>query len=198
MLPRVFDLFAQGDRTIDRTEGGLGIGLTIVQRLVELHGGSVTAKSEGVGKGSEFTVRFPSLASSRETTPNKTADINRGMRSNSRVLVVDDNQDMASGLAKLLSLIGHDVQIAYDGKTAVELGLKNCPDVILLDIGLRGMSGYEVARQLRQECACRDSLIIAITGYGQEEDIQKSKEAGFDHHLVKPIDYHALLSVMAR
>ena len=125
-------------------------------------------------------------------------DVNRPIRSNSRVLVVDDNHDMASGLAKLLSLIGHDVQIAYDGRTAVELALKHCPEVVLLDIGLPGMSGYDVARQLRQECACRNALIIAITGYGQEEDFRKSKEAGFDHHLVKPIDYHALLTVMAR
>jgi PAS domain S-box-containing protein len=196
MLPRIFDLFAQGDRTIDRSEGGLGIGLTIVQRLVELHGGSVTAKSEGVGTGTEFTVRFPSLASAREASAH-TREIQGGIRPTSRVLVVDDNQDMASGLAKLLSLLGHDVQTAYDGKTAVELALKYCPEVVLLDIGLPGMSGYEVARRLREECSCRDGLIIAITGYGQEEDIRKSKEAGFDHHLVKPIDYHALLAVMA-
>jgi CheY-like chemotaxis protein len=105
---------------------------------------------------------------------------------------------MASGLAKLFGLLGHEVQTAYDGPTAVEFALKHCPDVILLDIGLPGMSGYDVARQLRQESACRDALIVAITGYGQEEDIRKSKEAGFDHHLVKPIDYQALLNVIAR
>jgi PAS domain S-box-containing protein len=197
MLPRIFDLFTQGDRTIDRSEGGLGIGLTIVQRLVELHGGSVTAKSEGIGKGTEFTVRLPSLASVREASDSMT-DIQRSVRANSRVLVVDDNHDMASGLAKLLSLLGHDVQTAYDGRTAVELALTYCPEVVLLDIGLPGMSGYEVARRLREEASSRDALIIAITGYGQEEDFRKSKEAGFDHHLVKPIDYHALLTVMAR
>jgi PAS domain S-box-containing protein len=197
VLPRIFDLFSQGDRTIARSEGGLGIGLTIVQKLVELHEGSVSATSEGLGRGSEFTVRLPASAAVIHAK-STTGGLPRTARTTSRVLVVDDNHDMATGLAKLLTLLGHDVQTAFDGQTAIDLAITFRPEIVLLDIGLPGMNGYDVVRRLRTEDCCRNSLIIAITGYGQVEDIRKSKEAGFDHHMVKPIDYHALMTVMAQ
>jgi PAS domain S-box-containing protein len=194
LLPRVFDLFAQGDRTSARSEGGLGIGLTLVQKLAEMHGGTVTAKSEGTGKGSEFTVRLPALkeAATRKASPKGT--LPRVARQASRVLVVDDNRDTATSLAKLLKLLGHDVQMAHDGLTAVELARTHRPEIVLLDIGLPGMDGYEVAKQLRREEFCKDSLIIATSGYGQEEDRRRSQEAGFNHHLVKPVDFDALMA----
>jgi PAS domain S-box-containing protein len=197
MLPRIFELFAQGDRTIDRAEGGLGIGLTIVERLVEMHGGSVTAHSEGLGKGSKFTVRLPAAFHGR-TIHQESPIQSKFSRTPLRVLVVDDNHDMVSGLARLLRMQGHDVQVAYDGQTAIELASEIRPDVILLDIGLPGMSGYEVVRRLRTDTALRNILFIAISGYGQDEDIRKAKEAGFDNHLVKPINYHTLMEVLGR
>jgi CheY-like chemotaxis protein/two-component sensor histidine kinase len=175
VLPRIFDLFAQGDRTIARSEGGLGIGLTIVQKLVELHGGSVVAKSEGQGKGSEFTVRIPASAAPIET-PSTGDGSRRTAPTSSRVLVVDDNHDMATGLAKLLQLLGHDVQVAFEGETAIDTAIAFRPEIVLVDIGLPGINGYDVVRRLRTEDCCRESLIIAITGYGQEEDIRKSKK----------------------
>ena len=197
LLPRVFDLFAQGDRTMARSEGGLGIGLTLVQKLAEMHGGGVTAASEGPGKGSEFTVRLPALEepAARKSGPRGT--LPRVARQSSRVLVVDDNIDNARGLSRLLKLLGHDVQVAHDGQAAVEVARAHRPEIVLLDIGLPGMDGYEVARRLRTEECCQDALIIAVSGYGQPEDLRRSKEAGFDHHLVKPVDYDALMTLFA-
>lgn len=195
LMPRIFDLFAQGDRTIARSEGGLGIGLTLVQKLAEMHGGHVTAESEGPDKGSEFTIRLPALeeASPRKSHPR--GALPRVARPSSRVLVVDDNVDNARGLSKLLRLLGHDVKTAHDGKAAVEVAKAHQPDVVLLDIGLPGIDGYEVAKQLRKEERCKDALIVAVSGYGQPEDLRRSTEAGFDHHLVKPIDYDALMTL---
>jgi PAS domain S-box-containing protein len=197
LLPRVFDLFAQGDRTMARSEGGLGIGLTLVQKLAEMHGGSVTAESEGPGKGSEFTVRLPALEepAARKSSP-------RGMlphvaRRSSRVLVIDDNIDNARGLSRLLKLLGHDVQVAHDGQAAIEVARAHWPEIVLLDIGLPGMDGYEVVKLLRTEECCQDALIIAVSGYGQPEDLRRSQEAGFDHHLVKPVDCDTLMSLLA-
>jgi PAS domain S-box-containing protein len=197
LLPRVFDLFVQGDRAMARSEGGLGIGLTLVQKLAEMHGGSATAASEGPGQGSEFTVRLPALQEPAVRKPSGRGTLPRGARQGSRVLVVDDNHDNAGGLSRLLRLLGHDVQVAYDGKGALEAARAHRPEVVLLDIGLPGMDGYEVVKRLRAEECCKDSLIIAVTGYGQPEDLSRSKEAGFDHHLVKPVDYEALMSVFA-
>ena len=196
LLSRMFDIFVQGDRTIARSEGGLGIGLTLVQKLTEMHDGSVTAVSEGPGKGSEFTVRLPAAApADAPRTAPMLAPISAA-RKCTRVLVVDDNVDMADGLSKLLTLLGHDVKTAYDGLQALEMAKALGPEVILLDLGLPGVDGYEVARQLREHECCRNSLMIAISGYGQEEDKRKSKECGFDHHLTKPVDYKALIAVL--
>ncbi|MDG3008329.1 PAS domain-containing hybrid sensor histidine kinase/response regulator [Paludisphaera mucosa] len=196
MLPRVFELFAQVDRSIDRSDGGLGVGLTLSRWLVELHGGEISARSDGEGKGSEFVVRLPAA----EANDVSQADADRGdtalPRRGLRLLVVEDNPDAALGLAMLLEASGHEVATAYDGPSAVELARSVRPDAVLSDIGLPGMDGYEVARRLRGDGA--GALLIAISGYGQEEDRRRSREAGFDHHFIKPVDYESLSELLAR
>jgi PAS domain S-box-containing protein len=198
LMPRIFDLFAQGDRTAARSEGGLGIGLTLVRKLAEMHGGSVVAASDGAGEGSEFTVRLPALEepAAQQTSPRGT--LPRVALRSSRVLVVDDNVDNARGLSRLLNLLGHDVRTAHDGPQAIEAARAHRPEVVLLDIGLPGMDGYEVAERLRADACCNDSLIIAVSGYGQPEDLRRSLAAGFDHHLVKPVDPDALMILFDR
>ncbi len=197
LLPRLFDLFAQGDRSPARSEGGLGIGLTLVKSLVEMHDGTVTAESEGPDRGSEFTLRMPAfkgtVAPKRRSTP--TLHVSR---LSSRVLVVDDNVDTATALSKLLKLLGHDVMMAHDGKAAIEAARAHRPEIVLLDIGLPGMNGYEIASKLREEECCKGATIVAVSGYGREDDLQRSKRAGFDHHLVKPVDYDSLMNLFAR
>jgi two-component system CheB/CheR fusion protein len=195
MLPRVFDLFAQADRTLDRSQGGLGIGLTLVKRLVELHGGRVRAVSRGLGKGSEFVVRLPVLGT--PPPPGPAASV-KPVRAGSRILVVDDNADAAGTLALLLQVKGHEVSTAHDGPTALELARAYHPGVVFLDIGLPGMDGYEVARRLRGQPDCPPCLLIALTGYGRDEDRRRGAEAGFDHYLVKPVDPEELQMLLAR
>ena len=193
MLARVFDLFAQADRSLDRSSGGLGIGLTVARRLAEMHGGSITATSAGLGLGAEFTVRLPLVpapAESETPLPADTAPV-----SAQKILVVDDNRDTARTAALLLEATGHEVQIAHDGPTALEIARQFRPQSILLDIGLPGLNGYEVARTLRSE-GFEQTTIVAISGYGQAEDRQRSREAGFDHHLVKPVNHRVLLDVL--
>jgi CheY-like chemotaxis protein len=198
LRPRIFDLFVQGDRTMARSEGGLGIGLTLVKSLVEMHGGRVSVASEGPGKGSEFTVVLPALGEeSREPGTPRTVSLPHVIRRGSRVLVVDDNTDTARGVSKLLKLLGHDVRVAHDGPAAIEAARAHCPDVVLLDIGLPAMDGYEVVRRLRTEECCKHALIVAVSGYGQDEARSRSRAAGFDHHLVKPVDYDALMALFA-
>ncbi len=194
VLPRIFDLFVQGERALARSEGGLGVGLTIVRKLVELHGGSVSARSEGPGRGSEFIVRLPAAEEdpavmSPPATPKE--------RSGSRILIVDDNRDLAQGLARLLKLLGHEVALAHDGPEGIEAARSFRPDVILLDIGLPTLDGYSVARALRCE-GFRDTLIIAISGYGQEEDRRRSLEAGMNHHVTKPVDVKTIAELIAQ
>lgn len=194
MLPRVFDMFMQVDQPVGRSQGGLGIGLSLVKRLVEMHGGQVEACSHGEGKGSEFVVRLPILDSAPEPTPVPLSKrIEPLLR---RILVVDDNQDSARTLAMLLKYSGSDTQVAHDGPEAVEKAAQYRPDVVLLDIGLPTMSGYDVCRAIRSNSAGARPAIIALTGWGQEEDRKKSKEAGFDAHLVKPIDYAVLTDLL--
>jgi PAS domain S-box-containing protein len=191
LLPRIFDLFTQGDRSLARSEGGLGIGLTLVQNLVRMHGGSVTVKSGGADLGSEFTVRLPLLPIS---LPDRSL---AGVRSapaarSQRALVVEDNPDSAETLAAMIRIIGHEAHIALDGMTALaEFGRLN-PSIVLLDIGLPGIDGYEVARRLRATQNGRPLRIIALTGYGSDADRERAKAAGFDHHLVKPVDFSVL------
>ncbi len=196
-LPEMFKLFAQGERSIARSEGGLGIGLTIVQKLAEMHGGGVTASSEGTGRGSTFTVHLPAASKERVGAAGGVAAPARPVEG-SRILVVDDNADTARGMARLLRLLGNQVEIAGDCRTAIEMAGKLKPEFVLLDIGLPGMDGYQVAARLREEPCCRNALIIAISGYGQEEDRRRSAAAGFDHHLVKPVDFDSLITLIGR
>ena len=194
LLGRAFDLFAQGDRSAARSEGGLGIGLTLVKSLVEMHGGTVEASSEGPGLGSDFAVRLPIDRAGAAEGPREATGPGRPSRG-SRVLVVDDNADTAAGMIRLLKLLGHAVAAAHDGPAALEVARSHRPEVVLLDIGLPGMDGYEVARALRGG-GFADAVIIAVSGYGGDEDRERSRAAGFDHHLVKPVDFDSLLALM--
>jgi PAS domain S-box-containing protein len=183
LLPRVFDLFAQSSRSLERSQGGLGIGLTLVRTLVELHGGNVAAHSDGPGAGSEFVVRLP-VCSHRQAEAKATDHVPVGGR---RILVVDDNAAVADVQARLLSALGpHETQTAYDGPSALRLAASFRPEIVLLDLGLPHMDGFEVARRLRNSPEFADTLLVALTGYGTDEDRRRSREAGFDEHLVKP------------
>ncbi|WP_435017756.1 response regulator [Tundrisphaera sp. TA3] len=197
MLTRVFDLFAQADRALDRSQGGLGIGLTLVRRLVELHGGSVSASSPGLGRGSEFAVCLPLDASAIEAAGDgpKPANSDAPPRAR-RITVVDDQADAARMLARLLKGRGHDVRVASDGASALETTREHGSDVVLLDIGLPGMDGYEIARRLRARPGGEALLLIALTGYGRDDDLRQAREAGFDHHLVKPTDLESIERLM--
>ena len=190
---RVFELFAQEETTLARSQGGLGIGLTLVKRLVDMHGGRVTVQSEGAGRGSEFKVTLPALASTAPVVEGLVERESAKMTSRLRVLVVEDNPDAAGGLKMLLELAGHDVEVASDGLQALRLVDEFEPHVALVDLGLPVLDGFQVARRIRQEHPTRP-LLVALSGYGREEDKQQSKAAGFDHHLVKPVDFHAILS----
>jgi len=187
LLPRIFDLFVQNNRSLDRSQGGLGIGLSIVRRLVEMHGGQVTAVSDGPGTGSKFTIRLPVVAApaQRQEDP-----LNRGTIKH-RILVVDDNADSADSLAMILKMSGHEAHSVYTASEALVRAADYAPDVILLDIGLPDIDGYEVARRLKDRGS--QARLIALTGYGQPEDIRRAQAAGFDAHLVKPIDPQRLL-----
>lgn len=197
MLPRVFDLFAQESQAIDRAAGGLGLGLAIVKSLVALHGGDVSAASDGAGQGSEFCVRLPALdqAAAPSAAPAPGSD---GPPRPARVLVVDDNEDAADLLVDALAAMGHDVRKAHDGPTALVAAAAHRPTIALLDIGLPVMDGYELGRRLRAMEGFEDVRLVAVTGYGQAADRQRSMEAGFDAHLVKPVDLEALGALIAR
>ncbi len=198
MLAAIFDLFTQVDRALDRSQGGLGIGLTLVRRLVEMHGGRVEVHSEGAGRGSEFVVRLPALERNHAPAPAAASGApSPAPAVRRRVLVVDDNVDSAHSLALLLQIGGFEVHQAHDGPAALQAAQSFHPEVVVLDIGLPGMDGYEVARRLRSEPTTRDAVLIAVTGYGQKEARSRSFEAGFDQHLVKPVDYTMLQEVFA-
>jgi len=198
LVPRVFDVFVQGDRSLDRAEGGLGIGLTLVERLLALHGGTIKAHSAGVGEGSEFVVRLPvvELAAAEPSSPLSTK-VERTRSRRLRVLVVDDNQDSRESLAMLLGFWGHDVLSASEGTEALNVARQERPDVVLLDIGLPGIDGYEVARRLLAQADKRRPALVAMTGYGQAEDRKRAREAGFALHLVKPVEPDALQRALA-
>jgi len=195
LMPEIFDLFTQGSRAVDRNEGGLGLGLALVKHLVGLHGGSVGAASEGLGRGATFTVRLPRVAAPVASTVSVVAP-HHDARDALRILVVDDNVDAAQSLAQLLILDGHTVVVAHDGPSALAQTARERVDVFVLDIGLPGMDGTELARRLRSMPEADDAMLIALTGYGQDADRRKSAEAGFDHHLVKPVDPERLQSLM--
>jgi signal transduction histidine kinase len=192
MLPRVFDLFVQSERSLDRSEGGLGIGLSVVRRLIDMHGGEVTAHSDGVGHGSVFEIRLPLVAAPAP----RQAIVDAASRNHRRVLVVDDNRDAADSLSMLLQVQGHEVQTAYDGEQALQMAPQFDADLVLLDIGLPQMNGFEVARRLRSRGI--GARLVALSGYGQPEDLRRSREAGFDAHLVKPVDFARVAQVLAQ
>ncbi len=198
MLPRIFEMFTQVDQSLERSQGGLGIGLTLVKRLVEMHGGSIEARSDGPGLGSEFVVRLPVVAGPptlpepqvRDGKPGTTAPPKR------RILIVDDNEDSARSLCRLLTMTGSEARTTHDGLSALAVAAEFRPDVILLDIGLPGLNGYEVARKVRGQRG-EDVVLVAVTGWGQEDDRRRSQEAGFDYHMVKPVDFNELQRLLA-
>lgn len=207
-LPQMFEIFAQAERSLDRAEGGLGLGLTIVKMLTEMHGGRVNAWSAGLGKGSTFSIHLPAVP---ELSMAPSTDLAGGgvsvegssavpgclMTLNEQlVLVVDDNADAAEALGRLLRRAGCRVETALDGPSALNRARELRPTAILLDIGLPGMDGYEVARRLRAAEDGRHVLLVAITGYGQEEDMRRSREAGFDRHLIKPVDIDEIKAIL--
>jgi len=188
MLPHVFEMFTQGEQAHSRTLGGLGIGLTLVKRVVEMHGGTVAADSAGQNMGSTFVIRLPTLVDSSQRPQSKAEDPARMSPPSLRILVVDDKRDAADSLAMLLRTSGNDIRTAYDGAEAVQLANDFEPEVVLLDIGLPNMDGHEVAQRIRQEPWGRRTCLIAVTGWSDEADRARSRAAGFDHHLVKPLD----------
>jgi CheY-like chemotaxis protein/two-component sensor histidine kinase len=192
-LAQVFDMFMQVDRSTRRSQGGLGIGLTLVRSLVGMHGGTVEARSEGPGLGSEFIVRLPRLIDKAAATEGP-----RGLKPlpARRILIVDDSRDGGESLATLLRVLGAEVALAHSGRTALECVETFKPDVVLLDIGMPGMDGYEVARRIRANPANRNISLIALTGWGQDEDRRRSVAAGFNHHLVKPADIEQLRQLL--
>jgi signal transduction histidine kinase len=197
LLPTVFELFEQGKRSLDRSQGGLGIGLTLVQRLVELHHGRVRAGSAGAGRGAEFVVTLPCLSQVRPPDSRPAAAARPESVPGCRVLVVDDNLDAAETISMFLQIEGHAVQTAADGAQALAIAATFEPEVVVLDIGLPQVDGYEVARRLRQRPATRSALLVALTGYGQKGDQEQAREAGFDRHLIKPADPCALAATIA-
>jgi CheY-like chemotaxis protein len=199
MLPKIFDMFVQADNRIERSTGGLGIGLTLVRHFVELHGGSVHAASGGTNLGSEFTIRLPLgeapvAATSEPRAPGTPAGPGAGLR----ILVIDDNNDNADTMSTLLRMLGHEVTVSNSGLEGLRYVADSAPDVALLDIGMPNMNGYEVAQRIRSQPHCRDMMLIAITGWGQEVDRVRSRAAGFDHHLVKPVDFDQLQKLWQR
>ena len=190
LLRTIFDLFVQSERSLDRAQGGLGIGLSVVRQLVEMHDGTVTAYSEGEGKGSRFEIRIPKVAGPDAVLPAASPVVT----AHKRVLIVDDNRDAADSISLLLRIHGHEVRTAYGGEEALALATTFPADMVLLDIGLPGMNGYEVARRLR----ARDipARLVALTGYGQPEDVQRAADAGFDAHMIKPVDFDRVLEAL--
>ena len=199
MLPRLFGLFVQAERSLGRSQGGMGVGLALVRKLVGMHGGSVEARSEGLGHGSEFIVRLPAAARARQGDASSGAEgvVPPTPPARQRVLVVDDNRDAAESLAQMLRLDGHEVWVAHDGRTALNVALGHPPDLAFLDLGMPGMDGYELCRQMRSQPALAGALLVALTGWGQEEDRCRSQEAGFDRHLVKPAEPQSLRRLLA-
>jgi PAS domain S-box-containing protein len=199
MLPRIFDLFVQAERRLDRSQGGLGIGLTLVRRLVEMHGGTVEAHSDGPGQGSEFVVRLPALTAEqqRELLGKPPEARQPAVSTARRILVVDDNVDAAESLAVLLRLEGHEVRVAADGPVALAAAQADPPEMVVLDLGMPGMDGYEVARRLRAQPETKEALLVALTGWAQEEERRRCHEAGFDGHLPKPLEWDDLRQFLA-
>jgi CheY-like chemotaxis protein len=196
VLPTIFDLFVQSERSLDRSQGGLGIGLTLVWRLAELHGGSVQAASDGAGMGSTFTVRVPAIPQPKANTRENVSAIPAVKPR--RVLVVEDNADLREMLEILLTQDGHEVRVSIDGPSGLEAVLTFPPDIALIDLGLPGFDGYELVRRIRADEKGKQIYLVALTGYGQPEDRLRSREAGFDEIAVKPLDVNQLALLLQR
>jgi signal transduction histidine kinase/ActR/RegA family two-component response regulator len=196
LLPHIFDLFTQAERSLDRSQGGLGIGLALVQRIVEMHQGRVEAQST-LGQGSEFVVRLPLMTATGVQPPSNQAEVVLPLRSSLRILVTDDNVDAAEALKLLLIALGHEVLTAHDGSSALKAAVDFHPNVVLLDIGLPGMDGFEVAKKLRQQVIFKNVVLVAMTGYGQDSNRQRTKEPVFDHYMIKPLDFNKLQGILA-
>ncbi|MEO7726071.1 MAG: ATP-binding protein [Burkholderiales bacterium] len=197
MLTVVFDMFAQADRSLERAQAGLGVGLSLVKHLVEMHGGTIVARSDGLGRGSQFIIRLPSVMQLAATPVAPDGAVEEGAPvAKRRILLADDNIDFVESLAMLLQALGHDVRVAHDGLAALEAAAKFRPDVAFLDIGLPGLNGYELARRLHAAPATKNTALIAVTGWGQDDDRRRAREAGFVHHLVKPVELEAIEQVL--
>jgi CheY-like chemotaxis protein/nitrogen-specific signal transduction histidine kinase len=196
VLPRVFELFVQADTSLDRAKSGLGIGLALVQKLVDLHGGSVTASSAGVGQGSEFVVRLP-VSDDEAVTVSEEPESHQAAPTRLRALVVDDQRDVADAVAMLLESIGHEARAVYDGATALAVSREGRPDVMFVDVGMPGMTGYDLARQIRRDPSLAKIYLVALTGYGRDEDRVQAVDAGFDMHVTKPLTEPRLREVLA-
>jgi CheY-like chemotaxis protein/anti-sigma regulatory factor (Ser/Thr protein kinase) len=195
-LDSIFDLFSQVDRSLEKSQGGLGIGLSLVKRLVEMHGGTVEARSDGPGNGSEFVVRLQ-VAAVKATKGRTVRDDAPAPKSALRILVADDNRDGADSLSDMLQMMGNDTRTAYDGEQAVGAAAEFRPDVVLLDIGMPKLNGHDACRRIREQPWGQGMVLIALTGWGQEEDIRRSQDAGFDRHMVKPVDPVGLMQQLA-
>jgi CheY-like chemotaxis protein len=194
LVPRLFDPFVQADRSLDRTQGGLGLGLALVKGIIGLHGGRVHAHSEGIGRGATFSFELPLQLPPGESDP-PVASV-RARSNGLRVLIIEDNTDAAETLRDLLELFGHDVQVAYSGPAGLEQARRHPADVVLCDLGLPGMDGYAVAAALRQDPTTSTTRLIAVSGYDQEEDLRRATDAGFDAHLTKPVEMDTLRRVL--
>jgi CheY-like chemotaxis protein/two-component sensor histidine kinase len=195
-LSRIFEMFVQGDTSLERTQSGLGIGLTLVKQLAEMHGGAVEAKSAGHGAGSEFIVRLP-MNDQPADDSNVSSKPQRMLMHYGRILVVDDNRDSAESLARLLQVCGNETLTAFDGLEALEVGSEFRPNVVLLDLGMPNLNGYDTARRIRQQPWGQNAVLIALTGWGKDEDRRRSGEAGFDSHVVKPVVVEQLDALLA-
>jgi CheY-like chemotaxis protein len=199
MMPHIFEIFSQAIPAVERSQGGLGIGLSLVKGLAELHGGSIEVRSAGTGQGSEFVVRLPIVVDAPLPGPASLPDADDppSPAARRRVLVVDDNRDSADSLAMFLNATGHEAIAAYDGEQAVEVARTAQPDVVLLDLGMPKLDGCEACRLIRQQAWGKDLFLIALTGWGQEDDHRRTSEAGFNHHLVKPVAPAVLAQLLA-
>jgi CheY-like chemotaxis protein/anti-sigma regulatory factor (Ser/Thr protein kinase) len=197
VLPRVFDIFVRADRTLGPASEGLGIGLTLARNLVEKHGGRIEARSDGPGRGSEFVVTLPLASAATAPAATRASDPRRMAGAACRALVVDDNRDAADSLGILLELLGAEARVVYDGAAALQAARDHRPEILFVDLGMPEMDGEEVARRMRQDPAFRDTVLVAMTGWGQEDDRQRCRAAGFDYHVVKPADLDALHGVLS-
>jgi CheY-like chemotaxis protein len=197
VLPRIFDMFTQAGLPLERSQGGLGVGLALVERLVLLHGGTVSAYSAGAGQGSQFTIRLPLAQAQKVPAIERREPVLPPSAKRCRVLVVDDNVDSVESLAMLLRMMGHEVETASDGASGLEKAAAFKPDVAILDIGLPKVNGYELARQIREQQWSKNVTLVALTGWGQEQHRRRSEESGFNHHLTKPVEFDVLQEILA-